>query len=319
MWGEPPFYGAASHKMWLVMFLVLVAVMACVRLINLGSLTMTRTAYLSCSILLATCGAVPVLAADATSPTYSETVFSEGRWGVSVGGFAGFAPAYEGSDEFRFVGYPLILPKYYGDNYDPNVRSRVDFRSIDDVRFSLLRLGGLDVGPLAGYSFGRDEDLANRLTGMGDVDGGITVGGFASYTFEPFFVDIAYNTQVTGDTDTGYTLRFGAGIETNLSERMVASAYVGSTYASADYMDAYFSVTPAQSAASGLAVYDASSGIKNVGLDLGLDYRMTDRVTLKSKAGYYRLLGDAADSPVTASRNQFSGGLGVTYTFGRTD
>ena len=44
--------------------------------------------------------------------TQAQNVFSEARWGLTIGGFAGFAPAYEGSDEYRFVGYPLIIPKY---------------------------------------------------------------------------------------------------------------------------------------------------------------------------------------------------------------
>lgn len=250
---------------------------------------------------------------------YSDSIFSGGRWGVSVGGFAGFKPAYEGSDEFRFVGYPLILPKFYGDNYDSTARSRVTFRGIDDVRITAVSLGGLDIGPLTGYSFGRDEDLSNRLRGLGDIDGGITAGGFAAYHFEPFFVDFAYHSQVTGDDDTGHTLRFGVGMDHNLSERLSMSTYVNGAYASDDYMDTYFSVSPVQSAASGLGIYNAGAGFKDVGVDIGFDYRLSDRVTLTTKAGYARLLGDAADSPITESRNQFSGGLGLTYTFGRTE
>lgn len=276
-----------------------------------------------CSLLSATGTG---LAADAISasdalPTYEESVFSEDRWGVEVGGFAGFAPAYEGSDEFRFVGYPLIIPKYYGSSYDASVPSRVEFKGIDDVRLTALRLGGLDIGPVAGYTFGRDEDLSARLRGLGDVDGGLNLGGFAAYRFDPFYVDVAYLTQVTGDTDTGHTIRIGAGIEQDLNERATVSAYLNGSYASEGYMDAYFSVTPAQSAASaaGLGVFDAGAGLKDVGLDLGFDYRLSERMTLKTKAGYARLLNDAADSPITSSRNQFTGGLGLTYTFGRTE
>lgn len=269
------------------------------------------------SVLIA--GAVPALAADgiATQPAYDDSVFSEERWGLEVGGFVGFEPAYEGADEFRFVGYPLIVPRYYGPGYDPNEPARVDFRGIDDVRVTAIRLGGLDIGPLGGYSFGRDEDLAARLGGLGDVDGGATVGAFAAYRLDPFIVDLAYHTQVTGD-DTGYTLRFGIGAEHDLSQRLALSAYLGGSYASEDYMDAYFSVTPAQAAASGLGIYDADAGFKDIGIDIGLDYQLTDRVTVRTKAGYARLLQDAAASPITSSKDQFSGGLGVTYTFGRT-
>jgi outer membrane protein len=82
-------------------------------------------------------------------------------------------------------------------------------------------------------------------------------------------------------------------------------------------MDAYFSVSPAQSAASGLSEYEASAGFKNVSLEIGADYKLTERWTATSKLGYSHLLGDAADSPITASESQFSGGVGLTYTFGR--
>lgn len=100
---------------------------------------------------------------------------------------------------------------------------------------------------------------------------------------------------------------------------MTGRAYVSTAYGSDDYMDAYFSVTPAQAAASAASLpsFDADAGFKNVSLELGADYRLTDRWTVTSKLGYSRLLGDAADSPVTAARNQWSGGLGLTYTFGR--
>jgi MipA family protein len=260
-------------------------------------------------------------ATAADGPGYSDSVFSAQRWGVAVGGFVGFQPAYEGASEYRAIGYPLVFPRYYGTGYDPDARSRVAVRGLDDVRVTLLRFGGLDVGPVVGYSFGREENLSARLAGLGDVDGGLITGAFVAYSMDRFFVDFAYNTQITGDTDTGYTLRIGAGIEEKLTDRLAVSAYLNGSYASGDYMDAYFSVTPAQAAASaaGLAVYDAGAGFKNVGLDLGVDYRVTERMTLRTRAGYARLLGEAADSPIVAARDQFTGGLGLTYSFGRID
>ncbi len=84
------------------------------------------------------------------------------------------------------------------------------------------------------------------------------------------------------------------------------SAYVGSAYASGDYMDSYFSVSPAQALASGLNEFDADAGFKHVGVDLGLDYRLTQRVTLKTQAGYGALLGDepTARSPNRATSSR---------------
>jgi outer membrane protein len=268
----------------------------------------------------ATLAAGPGFTADTLTGVEVDQVFTEGRWGVTVGGFAGFAPAYEGSDEYRFVGYPLIVPKYYGDNYDPLAAPRITFKGIDDVRITALRLSLLDVGPVVGYSFGRDEDDANRIAGLGDVDGGINVGGFTALRLAPFYVDAAYVRQVTGDDDVGHTIRLGAGWEDQFTERLTGRAYLSTAYASNDYMDTHFSVSPAQAAASaaGLPAYDADAGFKNISLEVGADYKITERWTVTSKLGYSHLLGDAADSPITASESQFSGGLGLAYTFGRT-
>ncbi len=261
----------------------------------------------------------PAFAADDTL-SVADHVFAEGRWGLTVGGFAGFAPAYEGSDNYRFVGYPLVIPKFYGDSYDPLAAPRVTFKGIDDVRITALRFGQIDFGPIVGYSFGRDEDDADLLAGIGDIDGGVNVGGFAALRLAPFYVDAAYVTQVTGDTDLGHTIRLGAGWEDKITERLTGRAYLSANYASDDYMDAHFSISTAQAAASvvGLPAYDADAGFKNIGLEIGSDYELTERWSVNSKLGYSRLLGDAADSPVTAAKNQLSGGLGLTYTFGRT-
>lgn len=245
----------------------------------------------------------------------------DGRWAFRVGALGLTAPKYEGSDEHRFLAVPLIIPKYYGDDYDPNAISRFTFRGIDDVRYAALRFGNFDLGPVVGYTFGRDEDDADRLDGIGDVDGGLILGAYAALRFDPFFVDGAISTPVTGDSQGGFTGKLGFGAEYDVNERLTFSPYLSTTYASGDYMDDYFSISSAQSAAStaGLATYDAEGGIKDVSFEFGTEYRLTERWTAIGSAGYSRLIGDAADSPVTASKDQFTATLGLTYTFGRTD
>ena len=147
---------------------------------------MTKSA-LSCVLAAATLGVGSAAAADGISSAEVDQVFSQGRWGITIGSFAGFAPVYEGSDEYRFVGYPLTIPQYYGDNFDPLAAPRVTFKGVDDVRITALRFGQLDLGPVVGYNFGRDEDDADLLEGLGDIDGGINVGGSAALRLAPSF------------------------------------------------------------------------------------------------------------------------------------
>jgi len=255
------------------------------------------------------------MAPPAPAPVMTET--GGLPFGIVVGGFAFVTPVYEGSDEYRVTGFPLAYPKFYGEG--PGLGDRLTLRGVDDVRFALLQYQGFEIGPLAGYNFGRDDDDADLIDGIGDVEDGLILGGYAGYKFAPFFIDAALAGQVMGQDDAGYQIKLAAGAEHAITDRLDLTATLSSAYASDDYMDTYFSITPAQAAAStaGLAAYDADGGFKNVALDLSFDYRFTERATLTTSVGYSRLIGDAADSPVTASQDQFRGGIGFTYTFGR--
>jgi MipA family protein len=82
------------------------------------------------------------------------------------------------------------------------------------------------------------------------------------------------------------------------------------------YAGSFFGVTPAASAASGLAAFDTGSGLKDVGLTLIGNYEVTETWSVTGIAGYTRLLGDAAASPIVSERgspNQLFGGLGISY------
>ena len=84
-------------------------------------------------------------------------------------------------------------------------------------------------------------------------------------------------------------------------------------------MDAYFGVSNAQSNTSqaGLTAFNASSGIKDVYVGAGVKYQMSQQWSVKLNGRYSRLVGDAADSPVIETEDQFSGSANITYKFGR--
>lgn len=82
-------------------------------------------------------------------------------------------------------------------------------------------------------------------------------------------------------------------------------------------MQTYFGVTPGQATTSkaGLAAYSPDAGIKDVYVEVGGEIALGERWLLKPGGRYGRLLGDAADSPIVESENQFSGVLGMGYRF----
>jgi MipA family protein len=232
--------------------------------------------------------------------------------GLQVGGMVVVSPRYEGSADYRVTGVPMIAPAGTG----AFGNGAVQFAGVDDLRFRLFQSGGFEAGPLVGWRFGREEDDGRRLRGLGDIDGGLVAGGYVAYSMGRFKPFLSYHHQVTGD-ETGGVLRFGSEARLPSMHGVSVTATLGGSYASGDYMASYFSVTPAQSAASlaGLSVYDAGAGMKDVYLGLSATAPLSDKWTLRLNGRYTRLLDKAADSPIVESENQFSAGAGLTYRF----
>jgi outer membrane protein len=83
-------------------------------------------------------------------------------------------------------------------------------------------------------------------------------------------------------------------------------------------MNTYFSVSAAESAASGLARFKAGGGFKSIGVETRFTYDLNDKVKLHLQGGYDRLIGDAGKSPLVGkvgSKDQFNIGTGLTYRF----
>lgn len=232
--------------------------------------------------------------------------------GVKVGGILVIQPKYEGSKEYEVVGFPYLLPQF-GDGGGGGFFSRIDARGVDDVRFNLIDRNGFVAGPLAGYSFGREESDGDRLDGLGDIDGGVVLGGFVGYRLGPVLFDVSYH-QFLDDSE-GYQIRFGAEVERRISERAVLTVGVGATYADDNYMQTYFGVTDSQAVRSGLDASDADAGFKDVNVHVGIKADLDDRWSARATVQYSHLIGDAGDSPVVESDNQFTGLVGLSYKF----
>jgi len=230
-----------------------------------------------------------------------------------VGGFVFVTPKFEGAKSYDVLGFPFIAPAGFGQGGG----STIDIRGADDIRFRLIESNGFEAGPLAGWRFGRDQDDAARLAGLGDIDGGLVVGAYAGYRVGPWFLSASYHHQVTGDDDTGGLLRLAIDHTWRLAPGAKLVTSVATAYASSDYMHTYFGVSAAQSAASlaGLPQFDPSAGFKDVSVGATATIELDPRWTLYLTGRYSRLIGDAADSPVIETENGFFGGAGLSYKF----
>ncbi len=89
----------------------------------------------------------------------------------------------------------------------------------------------------------------------------------------------------------------------------------------ARYRRAYFGVTSRDAAVTGLPVYRVGDNVvHSVGVAANGIRQLNKRWGLYGFLAYDRLTGDADRSPITqriGSKNQVSGGLALSYTFGR--
>jgi outer membrane protein len=104
-----------------------------------------------------------------------------------------------------------------------------------------------------------------------------------------------------------------------LSSAMTLSGGPRARYVTAATESPYFTVTQAQSIASGLPAYNAGSGWQSVGAGTQLKYRFNPAWATYGFLEYQRLIGPSLNSPIVTgpggSNNQFVFGVGVIYSF----
>lgn len=244
----------------------------------------------------------------------------EKDWHLTLGAGGIVGPDYEGSDDYEATPLPL---------FELSWRDTVSIGTIGGpgLKVNYFKLKGptpkdhLILSASAGYGGGRDQDDNDALQGLGDLDAGVILGLGANYQYQNFGISLGINHDVTGDRE-GTTVSAGASYSFALgSPKTLLTLGTGLTWADGDYMSNVFGISGTQVAASrsGFATFDASSGLKDIGVNAMLMHRWDENIGLMGQAGYSRLLGDAADSPIVdqeGDAGQFSVLLGVTYSWG---
>jgi outer membrane scaffolding protein for murein synthesis (MipA/OmpV family) len=228
---------------------------------------------------------------------------------VTIGGGAQLYPRFPGDDELGIFPMPIVNVRREG---DPLPLEAPD----EGWGFGILgRDSAVNFGPaLAFQSRRRDEDVG---AAVGEVAFTIEAGAFVeAYLGETFRLraegrrGIGGHQGGLGDLGADLFLRSGNSSIFSIGPRL--------RLADDDYMDAYFGVTPAVAASTGLAPFNPGGGVHSVGATAGLQFHMGGGIGIHGYARYDRLVGDAGDSPIVASfgsRDQFGAGVGLSYSF----
>lgn len=239
---------------------------------------------------------------------------SEAHGYVAVGGAA--IPEFEGADTQQAIPF-IAAGVSWGGRYIAveGVSARAD----------LLASTAWEAGPLASLTFGRDDDVDSlAVRRMAQIDDAIELGGFFARSFQNVARSgdaLRFEARAVSDVSDvhdGWKSQISAGYAAPINDRWRVGLDVAATVTSDEYAATYFSVTPSDAAASGLRRFDAGGGLHDVGLTLTAIYAVTPRWSVMGFAGYKRLLGDAADSPIVdreGSSGQVSAGLSLGRKF----
>lgn len=255
---------------------------------------------------------IPVAFLAATQARAQSAEGEQGDWQVMLGAGAIYSPDFEGSDEYEITPFPFISVEYRDLAYirGPEI-------GVNIIRLKPSEEFSIKAGPLARYRRDRKVKRNADLRGLGDVGTAVELGGALSFEYRQAWVRLSLAKDVAGGHD-GLVGEGEAGVRFNLSDTLTASASAKASWADKDYMATYFGVTPVQAARSGLPVYRAEAGLKDVGAGLSLSYMLGRNWMVTAVGGYSRLMGDAADAPLVVRRgspDQLHGGLFLAYRF----
>jgi MipA family protein len=266
------------------------------------------------SIVMAVAALTPAVASAAD---WSTPPPAAPDWIVTVGVEGQTGPAWPGASpgDMSAFGFPLV-------GIRPAGTPPEFFAPRDSFGFSIIDLGNLKIGPAVQIVRARYASDYAALRGLGDVGYVVQAGGFAEYWPVPWLrlrgevrQGFGGETGVTGDAFVDAVERIG-GLTLSGGPRV--------TLQSAAAISPYFSVTPAQSAASGmfglpaLPAYQAGGGLYSYGGGAQARYFFTPQWSALAFLEYQRLAGDAAASPLVTERgspDQLTVGGGITYSF----
>ncbi len=250
---------------------------------------------------------------------------------MTVGVGVASVPRYEGSDKSRILPIPQVRGKV--SNYSFWTRGlSLYFDAIPDDNPSGV---DFELGPVVGARLDRTRLKTIKqaqVEALGKKDAAIEVGGFVGIgktgiitsAYDNLSARVAITKDVAGAHES---IVVTPQIEyfTPLSVRSFVGIGLSADYVGKKFGRYYFDVSPEQSLASGLRVYDRAgdkAGFRRVGASLAGGYSLSGDIrrgwALFGAVNYSRLLGRYADSPIVAdvgSRNQFIAALGVGYTF----
>jgi MipA family protein len=258
-------------------------------------------------------GAAVPAAATASAPAAGAASKFEGALGLVMA----YKPAFSGSSDRQikpqlagFIRYGRITLTGAG-GFTTRRQDDVE-RGLDA---ELLRRDRVRVNLSFRYDPGRSESESEQLRGMGNIKA--TVRSRLGLRWEPapqWSLSLATSLDALGNGG-GYTVEANVSRTFLLDARQRVILGAGLVGAGDRYLQTWYGVTAEQSARSGYPVYKPSEGLRDVHTSATWRIEFDPQWAGFTSLGATRLLGAAADSPLTRQRNGYSISAGIARRF----
>jgi outer membrane protein len=231
-------------------------------------------------------------------------------WIVTLSATGQVEPRFPGSDKFGFTGYPGIEVR--------RADTPAHFSAPDDgFSVTLYDNPWFRVGPVLRIQSGRYYEDDRRLVGLRKIDWTVEGGVFAEIWPVEFIrarIEVRHgfndDSGFVGNVGVDYVVPYGA-FRFSVGPRLA--------WGDDRYTRTYFGVTALEATLNPrVFAYRPDGGVTSVGALGAVTYNWSPTWSTTVYAGYNRLTGDAADSPIPrniGSRDQIVAGATLSYSF----
>jgi MipA family protein len=258
--------------------------------------------------------AAPVApAAAASAPAANAAPKFEGALGLVMD----YKPAFSGSSDRKISPHLAGFIRY--GRFTLSGSGGFTTRRQDDVErgldTELLRRDRVRVNLSLRFDQGRRESSSDQLRGMGNIKATVRSRLGVRWQPAPFWsVSLATSIDSLGNGG-GYLIDGGISRAFVIDARQRVIASAGLTGAGDRYLQTWYGVTAEQSARSGLPVYKPSEGLRDVHTGVAWRIEVNPQWAGFAALGATRLLGPAANSPLTRQVNSYSISAGIARRF----
>lgn len=234
----------------------------------------------------------------------------------SVGiGFGG-TTQYKGSSDYQAI--PLA-------SFSFDTRVGIVANEQIGVKIDLIKSRRADTGPILRYQGGRDNEMSDtEVAKLPEIAASAEAGWFLGSGIPLSVLGLKSDSIITakisgvtdiGDGHGGSTLTTSTALVTPVNPTVRIITSLSLNFSDKNYNQAFYGISEAAAASSGLTAFNASAGLESVGLGLIIVKQLSKKWSLTSITSLSELQADAAESPITKRGSSSQLFVGFVFTY----